>query len=366
MKKATATKNRPSIKLPSIGGWLSVCSSGIIAAPRLSSQLESKHVTQSTSLQYAPLGLTTPPMAGSARAQSKHSTQTNRLIISISSLHSEVIARLSKRAETAYILRQLDEVESVCMQLEQVNAPVASYFRGLAAQRFGSGNLDHAQRLLEDAAIYAPRNYQARALLALGSIAEYQRDYKAETEFYGLALRVNQSDAFAAVETRRAIAIRLFAQGESERAIQLLESLLPLASTQPYLRGQLLNHLAVYYHQAGRLHDAVRLSELVCASPLAAIYHEWGETQSEIAEDLAEQEARAATVAVPKAEIIPQAFRREGKKESKGNSYPLKSSPHSEHLKPRVHCALSDLADSIQSRTYLCAPIHGPPSTFRK
>jgi hypothetical protein len=98
-------------------------------------QDESKHVTQSTSEQYTPPGLTCPPKTGRASANSRTHTQTNRLIIGLTSVQSELIARLSRQAEIAYTLRQLDKVEAISQQLKQIHAPIASFWQGLAAQR---------------------------------------------------------------------------------------------------------------------------------------------------------------------------------------------------------------------------------------
>src|ERR1044072_4069868 len=227
---------------------------------------ESKHVTQSTSEQYAPLGLTIPPKAGSARANRRIDTATNRLIIVVS-IQNELIARLSRQAEIAYTLRQLDKVEAVGRQLEQIHMPVASYWQGLAAQQQGEGSLDHARKLLEHAVSYAPRNYQARALLALGSVAEYRGDYKAESEFYRAALALNHNDLFTTVEARPALAILARHEGNHQKAIQILEPVRALASHHPYLKAQLLNHLAVEYHDTGRLHEAFSFARIACASP---------------------------------------------------------------------------------------------------
>jgi tetratricopeptide (TPR) repeat protein len=290
MNRAKAKTNRPA---PASAGVSLISPPGAAAAPLIPPS-PSKHVTLSTSSQYAPPGFTCPPKAGSARARSSTNTDKHRLIIcGLSSIQSEVIAHLSRQADSAYYLRQIDKVDAIGRQLEEIHAPIASYYRGLAAQRYGAGNLDQARRLLEQAVNYAPRNYQARALFILGSIAEYRRDYKAESEFYRLALSLNQSDLFTAVETRRALAIRASSGGDHRSAIHILENLLHLASKHPYLHAQVLNSLAVEYHQAGRLQEALRLAQIVCASPLATIYHEFGETRKEIQEDLRERELRA-------------------------------------------------------------------------
>ena len=275
-----------------------------------------------------------------------------------------MIAHLSRQAEHAYILRQLNKVDEICTQLEQLHAPIASYFRGLATQRFGAGNLDLARNLLEHAASYAPRNYQARALLALGSIAEYQGNYKAESEFYRSALSVNQSDVFTVVESYRALAIQASVRGENERAINLLKKVVPITVRSSYLQAQVFNSLAVELRAVGRLQEAFRLSELACASPLAIVYHEWGETREEIKLDISERES------APRVFVVPQVQQdTEGKKES-GSHRVILIAP----LKPVTRCNL--LSDSIRigiapvglilSRLQSCYQLRGPPSPLRK
>jgi hypothetical protein len=260
-------------------------------------------ITTAAPSSASPPGLTIPPRPGAAQIASKRQTDKHRLIIvGFSSLQNELIAHLSQQAEIAYALRQLDRVEALSRQLEPLHAPIAAYFRGLAAQRSGRGDLDQAQELLELAADHAPRRFRARAMLILGSVAEYRGDYKAELEFYRQALEINRDDIFTAVETRRAMAIRASIEGDRAGAVRLLESVRPLAALNPYLNAQLLNHLAVEYHQEGRLDEARELAETVCASPLARVYHEFEETRREITEAQAEPARVAVVVVEPQAE----------------------------------------------------------------
>jgi tetratricopeptide (TPR) repeat protein len=361
MKRARAKTNRASSRLPRAGGLLDVSLNSppsltggapIILCP--SAQESSKHVWQSTTSQYAPLGFTTPAAAGKASASNRTQVDKNRLVIVATSIQSEVVASLSRQAESAYILRQPDKVDAICTQLEQAHAPIASYFRGLVSQRNGNGDLSEARKQLEQAINHAPRNYQARALLALGSIAEYQKDYRAELEFYQYALSLNESDVFTAVETRRAIAISEAKAGNHKRSIDLLESILPLAQHNPYLFGQLLNHLAVYYHQTGRLKDALRLAQMVCASPLVSVYHEWNETREEIQQEIAEQESRAVIVAAPNVRSCAQS--RAGKQARASIDLTSITGAYSQPI------VLATMAKtSIQSRLRYSFSPHAPP-----
>jgi tetratricopeptide (TPR) repeat protein len=281
--------NRPSITSP-LGDALGVC-------PQASPQVLHLPLTQSPE-QYIPLPtLTCPPKAGSASASSRTQIEKHRLIIvGLSSIQSEVITHLCRQAEIAYTLRQPDKLEAVCRQLEQVHAPIASYYRGYLEQRH---DLSAAERHLEYALNYAPRYYQARAALVLGNVANHQQDYNSELKFYRYVLDAHAFDPFAVAEAHRALAIQASIEGEHDRSIDLLQKVIPIAISNPYLQAQVFNSLAVELRAVGRLHEAVRLASIACESPLASVYHEWRETREEISEDLREQEARPIIVAAP-------------------------------------------------------------------
>jgi tetratricopeptide (TPR) repeat protein len=377
MRKAP---NRIQFNTSPPGAALEVCLSGpphtagADGPPQGSPQTPQTLPVQSPS-QYKPLPTRTcPPNAGSASAINRTQIEKHRLIIlGLSSIQSEVIAHLSRQAEIAYTLRQLDKLEAVCRQLEQVSPPIASFYRGYLEQYSKQRDLSAARSHLEYALSEAPLHYQARAALVLGNVANHQRDYKTESECYRFALSVNRNDRFAVVEAYRALSIQASAAGEHAEAIHLLQNVIPPAVSNPYLQAQVLNSLAVEYHHAGRLQEAARLAEIVCASPLAAIYHEFGETRKGIQEDLREQEARpliiaSAAVAV---ETVCAITAKEEKKQQSGPGRAVRiiyARPGRESINPA--CApvvIFDHASSfIQSRAYSCAPIHAPPSSFRK
>ncbi|MGA9770307.1 MAG: hypothetical protein WBV94_14810 [Blastocatellia bacterium] len=303
MRKARANNIAPASAESPKSGEVCLVSPLVGLTELMSGHEASKHVTQSTSEQAAPPGLTCPPRAGRARASSRTHTQTNRLIIGLTSLQSEVIASLSQQAEIAYILQQLDRVEALSKQLEQIHAPIAFFWQGLAAQRQGKGNLDHAEKLLVEAVSHAPLSYQARALFVLGSVAEYRGDYKAEAAFYSHALKLNTSDLFTTIETNRAIAISRAVEGDHKQAVEILERVLRLAhyyrARSPYLYLQTINSLAIELSYAGRKQEAIELARIACLSPLASIYHEFRETRAEIEQEIAETQSQANIVVVP-------------------------------------------------------------------
>jgi tetratricopeptide (TPR) repeat protein len=368
MSKAREATNRPPITSP-CGDALEVClsdSSLIVMADRLAQG--SPHTAQTFPVQspqqYGPPPTRTcPPKAGSASASSRTQIEKHRLIIvGLSSIQSELIAHLCRQAEIAYTLRKLDELSSVCKQLEQLHAPIASYYRGYLEQFRERRDLSAARAHLEYAFNHAPRYYQTRAALVLGSVANHQEDYKTESECYRLALRVNKDDRFAAIEAHRAIAIRASGEGEHERAIDLLKKVMPLSVGSGYLQAQLFNALAVELRAVGRLQEAVRLSELACASLLASVYAEFQETRQEIQEDLAQQEARPVIVVVP--EIFPEREREEKKEQVHASvEFPQIAAPLSTvDSEPPALCEpFTDTIITIQSRLRYSFNPNAPP-----
>ena len=367
MKKAKANSKRPGSvasarpgevrPLPSLDRTSILCPSAQ-AAPHP----EQRPLTQLPS-QYPPLGFTWSAKAGSESANSKANKQTKRLIIlsSIKDFQSELIASLSRQAEIAYALRQRNRVEAVSKQLEQIHMPVAAYWRGLIAQQQGAGNLDHARKLLEQVVNHAPRNYQARALLALGSVAEYKGDYKAESEFYRAALELNRNDLFTAVEARRAQAIAAVREGDQEQAISLLEQTLSLAhyyrAHSPFLYLQSLNSLAVEYREAGRLHEALALARIVCASPLASIYPEFAITRDKTERKI--QERQCSTVIV----VVPARPTEQRPQQKVSISFQIVGlHVRRKVIKPTIGRA--PVVRLIIERVATVAPIHGPPFTL--
>jgi hypothetical protein len=133
------------------------------------------------------------------------------------------------------------------------------------------------------------------------------------------------------------------------------------------LQAQVLNSLAVEYHHAGRLQEAARLAEIVCASPLANIYQEFGETRKGIQEDLREQEARPLIIASA-AVAVETGCAITAKEEKKQQSGPgrvvriIYARPGRESINPTCAPVVRfDYASSfIQSRAYSCSPIRAP------
>jgi tetratricopeptide (TPR) repeat protein len=203
--------------------------------------------------------------------------------------------RLVGLAEHSYALRQVDALEQVSQVL--VNSPlrrqyktVGRYYQALCVQRFGSGDVEEAARLLESVAENAPPRYRARAIQSLGSNSFYRGDHQSALSLYGEAARFASCskiyDAYATLGTLKMAAIINALEGNHRDATALLENLFPLArsvrSSHPHVYYDYMNSLAVELCEVGRLEEAEKVSQIVLASSFASAYPEWRETHDEI------------------------------------------------------------------------------------
>lgn len=256
-------------------------------------QDSSKHVRQSTFVQATPpLGLVWPAETGRTNA-SINSNIPQSLFIFLHSFQKDLAARI-QLADVIYELRQPTRLLAIAGTLPE---PLAAYYRGLAALQ--AKHVEAAKGYLESAVATAQGVYLTRSILALGAVAGYEGEYRQEQSFYAEALKYKQ-DYFSYIETLRAIAI--YDENKSrEQRIEILQRLYPIACKAPgqRLRLDVLNSLAVEFHQARKFQEARKLSEAICASPLATICHEFRETRAEIEQEIAETQSQAIIVVVP-------------------------------------------------------------------
>ncbi|MGA9771573.1 MAG: hypothetical protein WBV94_21250, partial [Blastocatellia bacterium] len=301
----------------------------------------SKHVTQSTSAQYAPLGLVCPAETGRANARIK-SNIPHSFFILLSSFQKDLSARL-QLADLMYELNLPARLSAVAGTLPE---PLAAYYRGLAALRMEQ--VEAAKWHLESAVSTAQGVYLTRSILALGAVAGYQGEYEYEMNLYADALKYKQ-DYFSYVETLRALAI----YGQQQNPAAILERLYSVARKAPSQRLKLdvLNSLAVELHLGGKLREAQKIASVVCASPLAILYPQWRETQKEVARDLAEVE-RATIVIV--AAALPSKQKPQQKVIIRFQY--VESSARRQSLKPTIRRAPA--VRSMIERVATVAPIH--------
>ena len=253
-------------------------------------------------------------------------------------------------AEVAYSQRRDEELQVLGQLLESTKRYefIGAYYRGLAAFKSGGGDLSYTQRLFEQASEFAPAQYRARAILALGAVGWYRGDINAQLQHCLSALRIEQADYYTRIEARRHVALIHSLEGDHHRAVEQLEALYPItrhfARVNPRLYFDLLNSLAVEYVECGRIQDAEAAIRPVLISPLAQSIKEYKETAAEIAE---QQSSKA---------IIVVALPADAPDESEERPRPLTLS---EPLTP----ARLPLAppSPMPARLLTCAPIHGPP-----
>jgi hypothetical protein len=207
----------------------------------------------------------------------------------------EVLNRLVVLAEHSYALRQMSTLEKfsevlVNSPLPRQYEPVGRYYQALCIQRFGSGDVEQAARLLESAAEDAPPRYRARAMQSLGTNSCYKGDYQSALLLYSEAARFASRseicDPYATLGTQKMTAVINSLEGNHRDAVAMLEKLFPFAhamrSSQPSLYYDYLNSFALELCEVGRLEEANNISRIVVASPFASAYPEYRETRDEI------------------------------------------------------------------------------------
>lgn len=198
--------------------------------------------------------------------------------------------RMIAMAEVAYSQKRNEELQVLGQLLESTRRYpfIGAYYRGLAALKSGSGDLNEAQRLLNTASEFAPASYRARALLSLGAVEGYKGNVSREFQHYANALRIEQADYYTRIETSRAVALISALDGKHQRAVEQLEALYPVARNfrriNPRLYFDILNSLAVEYSECGRVEEAEAAIRPALNSPLAERINEYRQTATEIAE----------------------------------------------------------------------------------
>ena len=253
-------------------------------------------------------------------------------------------------AEVACSQRHINELQSLGQLLESTQRYrfIGTYYRGLAALKFGRGDLSYAQGLLEQASEFAPAQYKAKAILSLSGIEKYRGNISGQLQHCLRAQRIEQADYYTRIEASRAIALIHSFEGEHRRAVEQLEALHPIvrhfARVNPRLYFDLLNSLAVEYAECGRVEEAKAAIRPVITSPLARSIEEYKQTAAEI---VAQQSSKAIIVVA----IPPTA------------PDDLEDRPRTLIYSEPLTLMRLPLAppSPIPARLLTCAPIHGPP-----
>jgi tetratricopeptide (TPR) repeat protein len=224
------------------------------------------------------------------------------ILSSVERIGRERLYQLLLKAESRYYLKDYKGQFETGLELERFAEPIniiGGYYQ--ASHLNLTGQRESAcEKLIM--ALESKMGYADKARLRLSSIKVIEGDLD---EALRLRLTASRSEAWPLViESKVGVASLLGATGDHLRAIELLESALPLIEklgAHP-LYFDLLNSLAVEYGEVGRIEEAARIIAPVVESPYAAFYPNWAETEREIA-DKSETKPTVLVEKAPLAEI---------------------------------------------------------------
>jgi hypothetical protein len=268
--------------------------------------------------------------------------------------------KLTRLAEIAYGQRNIPALERLSAELCSLPSESARdagmYYAAIIAKR--NGQLDFARSMLES--LVDSPTFGARATQTLACVFECLGEHSRAAQLHAVAAR--SSDLFAKFGALiQSSAIRSQA-GQHDAALNELQSLWPfvrrLATDHPHLFYTYHNELAYELAQVGRLQEAVRHSEIACASPVANAYTEWQETREGIAAAFVEQEQKPLVFVVPD-------LQREGKPQHPQVLCACRSfiSIRRSPISAAPVMKRSPRAPTIIERISLCVLIHAPPFT---
>jgi hypothetical protein len=198
-------------------------------------------------------------------------------------------------AEQAHAFRRMDllgEVGQILMgmPLPETYKAVGRYYQAICAKKFGHGDIERAERLLERVGENASPEYRIKAVISLGTNCLHRGDIRSALSLYCEASHyvsmARLFDPCATIHTQKMVAVLNSIEGNHRGALSILENLFPFAHTvrrlQPLTYYDCLNSLAVELCAMGRVEEARNASEIVLASPFAAAYPEWRDTREEI------------------------------------------------------------------------------------
>ncbi|MGA9773663.1 MAG: hypothetical protein WBV94_31825 [Blastocatellia bacterium] len=294
MSRARANSINPSVSESAALGEVRPLLSLPGVAALVSGQDSSRHVTQSTSGQYAPPPVTLPAEAGSESVTISTSKTSNLLIIDSPKVDSIATiecgnppalyqtTHLSRLAEIAYSRRDIEALEIIAGQLlnfsDRRSQGAGLYYRAIVAKRRGDD--PRAIALLETV-------NSARAIQALGAI-----EFDAGRFEHALPLFIRAAQAAKGIDVATSLnalyqvsAIKSIA-GNHGQALDDLLSLWPIVrsviKSHPHLYFNWHNDVAFELLQVGRIQEARESLSVALTSPISASYPEYSETRAEI------------------------------------------------------------------------------------
>jgi tetratricopeptide (TPR) repeat protein len=189
--------------------------------------------------------------------------------------------RIIRRIRRAHAFRDLQQVCELAAMLQ--NFPIkeyqliGSYYIVWCKCRQLEYDIEALERIIDQS-----DTYKAKALLSRAAFEGYKGNTNAELFFYNEALK-----AFPTISERidilRAIAVVKAKEGFHKLAIKDLESLITIIRhADALVYFDFLNSYAVEIGEAGRIHEARNISQIVIHSPFAFAYPEWQGTANDL------------------------------------------------------------------------------------
>jgi len=214
-------------------------------------------------------------------------TTINRFLTILSSakeLERARLYQLLKQAEACYCLRDRRGQYEFGKALSLFSHPFdavgeyyqATYLHKLGQKELAYEKLEHAKE--------APGGYRDKAILTLSGMKQVDQE---PDDSYRLRFELQKSESLPIViESNIGIASLLSAEGRHQKALDQLESIMPLLKEvgMTPLFYDVLNSYAVELAEIGKLDEASQVITPVLASPYIWSYPNWLETANEIRE----------------------------------------------------------------------------------
>lgn len=191
--------------------------------------------------------------------------------------------QLIRAAESCYCLKDAEGQQKLGSVLKEFPNPfgaIGAYYEAFYLTR--TGQYEKSQKNLEQTLIYAPEDYKAKSLIALGGLEERRQNFQEAMRFRTEVSKFNNISFN--LEAGFGIAALLGTEGNHKHAIKILESFLPalrlLKGTPLYF--DYLNSYAVELTEVGRIYEASNVIKIVVNSPYISHFQNWLETSDEI------------------------------------------------------------------------------------
>jgi hypothetical protein len=198
--------------------------------------------------------------------------------------------RLASIAQQFHFARATEAIQYTSKLI--LDLPVSNAVRAIGWHYGGISSLERrefeaAQEKFERVVAEGTPVYKARALQGLGAAHRGKGDIDCALRFYRLAATAaRDSDPATLLSSVQMSAVVQATLGDHESALKNLVSVRDLAGSvsrlHPLAAYKYVNSLAIEMGECGRFNEALQLTDITLASPLATAYPEWRETREEL------------------------------------------------------------------------------------